>query len=86
MGLSRDGRLLAVGDGGGRVAIYDVRTRKLLQETSQGHHAEVGDLEFSPDGSLLAIPTKGELSNTVPLWDLQSGKVRRDCHGPTTNL
>ena len=78
MGLSRDGRLLAVGDGGGRVAIYDVRTRKLLQETSQGHHAEVGDLEFSPDGSLLAIPTKGELSNTLPLWDLQSGKVRRE--------
>ena len=38
LGLSRDGRLLAAGDGGGRVAIYDVRTRRLLQETFQGHH------------------------------------------------
>ena len=78
LGLSRDGRLLAAGDGGGRVAIYDVGTRRLLQETSQGHHAMVGDLEFSPDGSLLAIPSKAELSKTLPLWDLQSGKVRRE--------
>ena len=77
MGLSRDGRLLAVGDGGGRVAIYDIATRRLLQETSQGHHGMVGDLEFSPDRSLLAIPSKAELSKTLPLWDLQSGKVRR---------
>ena len=53
MGLSRDGRLLAVGDGGGRVAIDDIPTRRLLQETFQGHHNMVGALEFSPDGSLM---------------------------------
>ena len=38
IGLSRDGRLLAMGDGGGRVAIYDIRTRRPLQETFQGQH------------------------------------------------
>ena len=77
LGLSRDGRLLAVGDGGGRVAIYDLRTRKLLEETFQGHHNMVGDLEFSPDGSLLTIPSRLELSKTLPIWDVHGGKVRQ---------
>jgi WD40 repeat protein/DNA-binding SARP family transcriptional activator/type II secretory pathway predicted ATPase ExeA len=77
MGLSRDGRLLAVGDGGGRVEIYDTRTRKLLHKGFQGHHGMVGDLQFSPDGSLLAVPSKLEPSTTLPIWDVHDGKVRR---------
>jgi hypothetical protein len=77
LGLSRDGRLLAAGDGGGRVAIFDLRTRRLLRKGFQGHHAMVGDLEFSPDESLLAVPAKGELSRTLPIWDVHDGKVRQ---------
>jgi hypothetical protein len=77
LGLSRDGRLLAVGSGDGKVAIYDLRTRKLLQEQFQGQHDQVGDLEFSPDGSLLAIATNG-FTKTLPLWDVQGAKVRRE--------
>ena len=76
LGLSRDGRLLAAGDGAGRVAIYDVRTRKLLTETFQGQHGQVRELEFSPDGSLLAMPTS-ELTKTLPLWDVRGAKVRQ---------
>jgi WD40 repeat protein/DNA-binding SARP family transcriptional activator len=77
LGLSHDGRLLAAGDGGGRVAIFDLRTRRLLRKGFQGHHAMVGDLEFSPDGSLLAVPAKGEVSRTLPIWDVHDGNVRQ---------
>jgi WD40 repeat protein len=76
LGLSRDGRLLAAGDGAGRVAIYDVRTRKLLQQTFQGQHGQLRELEFSPDGSLLAMPSS-ELTTTLPLWDVRGAKVRQ---------
>jgi WD40 repeat protein/energy-coupling factor transporter ATP-binding protein EcfA2 len=78
LGLSPDGRLLAAGDGGGRVAIFDLGTRRLLRTGFQGHHAMVGNLEFSPDGSLLAVPSRGELSRTLPIWDVRDGKVRKE--------
>jgi hypothetical protein len=74
LGLSRDGRLLAVGDGDGTMAIYDLRTRQLLQEKFQGHD-QVIDLEFSPDGSLLAVATTG-FSEPVRLWDVHGARVR----------
>ena len=75
IGLSTDGRLLAVGDGDGTVAIYDVRSRQLLQEKFQGEGDQVIDLEFSPDGSLLAVATTG-YSEPVRLWDVQGARVR----------
>jgi WD domain, G-beta repeat len=74
LGLSRDGRLLAVGDGDGTMAIYDLPTRRLLQEKFQGHD-QVDDLEFSPDGSLLAVATTG-FSEPVRLWDVHGARVR----------
>jgi WD40 repeat protein len=74
LGLSRDGRLLAVGDGDGTMAIYDVRERRLLQEKFQGHD-QVSDLEFSPDGSLLAVATTG-FSEPVRLWDVHGARIR----------
>jgi WD40 repeat protein/DNA-binding SARP family transcriptional activator len=76
LGLSRDGQLLAVGDGDGTMAIYDLHTRRLLQEAFQGHD-QVNDLEFSPDRSLLAISTNGA-TEPVHLWDIQAGRMRQD--------
>jgi WD40 repeat protein len=76
LGLSRDGRRLAVGDGDGTMAIYDLNTRRLLQEAFQGRD-QVDDLEFNPDGSLLAIATTG-VTEPVHLWDVQGARLRRD--------
>jgi WD40 repeat protein/DNA-binding SARP family transcriptional activator len=72
---SPDGTLLAVGDGDGTVAIYDTRTRKLLQEKFQGHD-QVIDLEFNQDASLLAIATTG-FYEPVYLWDVARAQVHQ---------
>jgi WD40 repeat protein len=76
LGLSRDGALLAVGDKDGTVAIYYLRTRRLLQEQDQAQE-QVNSLEFSPDGTLLAISTNGE-GDPVRLWDIRGARVRQD--------
>ena len=54
LSLSADGRLLAMGDFSGRMAIFDVRSRRPLPGGFQAQ-AGVGDLALSLDGSLLAV-------------------------------
>jgi WD40 repeat protein len=77
LGLSRDGRLLAVGDSDGTVSIFDIRTRQLFQNNFHGAPTQVGNLQFSPDGSLLAIDIPSS-KDPVHLWDVQGGRVRHD--------
>jgi WD40 repeat protein len=74
LGLSPDGRLLAMGDYGGRVEVFDVRTRRPIPGDFRAGKS-VNDLEFSPDGSLLAVATGGGL---VQLWDVRSATLRHE--------
>jgi hypothetical protein len=73
LGLSPDGRLLAMGDYGGRVAVYDLQTRRPVPGDFRAGRS-VNDLDFSPDGSLLAVATGGGL---VQLWDVGTATLRR---------
>jgi WD40 repeat protein/DNA-binding SARP family transcriptional activator len=77
LGLSADGQRLAVGDSDGTVSIFDVRTRRLIQEKFHGAPTQVGNLEFSPDGSLLAINIPS-FTDPVHLWDVQGARKRYD--------
>jgi WD40 repeat protein len=52
-GNSRDGKLLAAGDGTGVVKVWDTATRAELS-TFRGHKDAVTALAFSPDGRTLA--------------------------------
>ena len=74
--LDPDGRLMAVGDADGTVAIFDVRTRRPIPGEFQAQ-SQITELEFSPDGSLLAFCTT-EPGEPVHLWDVRSGRLRRD--------
>jgi WD40 repeat protein/DNA-binding SARP family transcriptional activator len=74
LGLSPDGRLLAMGDFNGRMAIFDVRSRRPIPGNFRAGKS-VNDLEFSPDGSLLAVATGGGL---VQLWDVRSATPRHE--------
>ena len=71
--ISPDGRLLAVGghDGHGsdhRLTLIDLRSRSLLHEL-RGHSNVVLDIEFSPDGRLLA---SSSADATIRLWNLST--------------
>jgi WD40 repeat protein len=71
--LSPDGQLLAMGDGPGRVEVYDLRTRQPLPGNIPPAGTPINDLAFSPDGSLLAVASAGGL---VQLWDVRTTTLR----------
>jgi WD40 repeat protein len=71
--LSPDGRLLAMGDGGGRVEIFDLRTRRPLPGNIPPAGTPINDLAFSPDGSLLAAANSDGL---VQLWEVRTTTLR----------
>jgi WD40 repeat protein len=82
LALSPDGNLLAVWTNGSRdVQVQDVRTAKHYRSLALQEKARERDeacLAWSPDNSLLAV---GGVGNAVRLWDVASGRVRREFHG-----
>jgi WD40 repeat protein/tRNA A-37 threonylcarbamoyl transferase component Bud32 len=76
--FSPDGRTLAIAGGKGRVELWRVSTRKLLQAlvdpaaASSGQRALAG-VQFSPDGAVVAAG--GQETNHVTLWDASTGRV-----------
>jgi WD40 repeat protein len=73
LSLSADGRLLAMGDFNGRMAIFDTRSRRPLPGSFQAQ-AGVNDLALSPDGSLLAVALQE--GGLVQLWDVRRATLR----------
>lgn len=70
--LSGDGRLLAVGDGDGCLAVWDFRHRRLIRRY-RGHDSAIGKVIFSPDDrSLASISAYGRLR----VWDAADGRQR----------
>ncbi len=62
--------LLAAGDRGATINIYDVGARKLL-EICRGSHYSVSQIAFSPDGATLASANPGSAN----LWDVATGRL-----------
>jgi WD40 repeat protein len=75
--FSRAGKLLAVGESGGRrqrgeVTIWDWAGRRRLI-TLNGHSGGINALAFAPDGSRLV---SGDSAGIVKLWDVATGQER----------
>jgi WD40 repeat protein len=68
--FSPDGRTLATGGIGANVHLWDVRTGKLVRELEQ-NVGGVLTLDFSRDGSILAMSGEGE--PFASLWDVATG-------------
>ena len=64
------GWLLAAGDAGGHVRVWDVK-RKILRAICPGSSFDVYAVEFSPDGVTLASCGRDE----IRLWDLWSSRL-----------
>ncbi len=80
LALSPDGRMLAAGDDNGTVVLLDRRTRERIGGPLQVNLLEVGGLDFSPNGRLLAVAGRvGEArdAQSVKLVDLATRKVVR---------
>jgi WD40 repeat protein/DNA-binding SARP family transcriptional activator len=83
LSLSADGRLLAIGDFNGRMAIFDVETRQPLPGSFQAQ-AGVQDLVLSPNGSLLAVALQE--GGVVQLWDVRSATLRHELGTDLTDV
>jgi RNA polymerase sigma factor (sigma-70 family) len=80
LAFSPDGKTLATGDTLDKtIRLFDVASRKEQRQFTRPSF--VHDFAFSPDGSTLAA---GGNDGKVPLWDVASGKLLRELHGPFT--
>lgn len=71
LALSPDGTVLALSDGAGLIRLFDTATGERVDEltgTPGTASAGTGDLEFSPDGTRLAILGQGR----VTVWEVES--------------
>jgi WD40 repeat protein len=75
LAFSPDGRTLATGNGIiGEVTLWDAATGRQLRSFPAAHHIPIYCVAFSPDGRTLA---SGSGDGTVILWDVASGRPRR---------
>ena len=70
LAYSHDGKLLAGGDGNGKVSVWYTAGRKVAM-LLEGHKGAIRDAAFSPDDKLLATAS---VDKTARLWDMKTGK------------
>ncbi|MEM7129517.1 MAG: NB-ARC domain-containing protein [Chloroflexota bacterium] len=77
--FSPDGNLLALGEVGGAVRIWDVATRRQLS-TLMGHNDLVWAVAFHPSGTIVASCSEDQ---TIRLWDVFTGDSLEVLQGHT---
>ncbi|XP_038127938.1 WD repeat-containing protein 36 [Cyprinodon tularosa] len=71
MRLHRDSGMLAVALDDFTLAVVDIETRRIVRKFA-GHHGNVTDMTFSPDGRWLVTTA---MDCTIRTWDLPSGSL-----------
>jgi len=83
--LSHDDGILAAGDAGGAIMLYDVTNKKVLDKEMQYHSSGVNSLSFNGSSSYLV---SGGLDGAVYLWNVSTKKkvnAIRGCHRGSVN-
>jgi len=76
MAISQDGRVLAAQTGENRIALWDLTSRRLMNELEIPHG--IDRLRLSSTGTLLAVTTRPAPGEpTVEIWDLTAREIRR---------
>ena len=70
--FSPDGKLLAVGDSSGAVALWNPATGKRAGQPLLGHSGSVGSLGFGPSGRTLVTSNE---DGKLRLWDVATRKL-----------
>ncbi len=73
--FSPDGKYLAARNRSNKVEVRNCETKKLVCELG-GFETKIIWLDFSPDSQFLL--TAGDASETVKIWDIQTGRVAHD--------
>ncbi len=71
---SPDGQTLAVGCGDNSIRLLDIKTGTFQDEILNGHDDWVWNLEYSPDGTLLASSSRDK---TISLWNTTSWEIQQ---------
>ncbi|MEU8195425.1 serine/threonine-protein kinase [Microbispora amethystogenes] len=71
LAFAPDGRLMALGDGMGRIMLWSTRGPVPRPPVLHGVLEPVGAMAFAPDGRILAT---GGGEGTVQLWDVEAGR------------
>jgi WD40 repeat protein len=67
--LSRDGQIIASGDGEGVLIVWNGETGETLTQPMQAHGFVLNSLDFSPDGLVLA---SGSWDSTTKFWSTKT--------------
>jgi WD40 repeat protein len=88
LAITARGDKVAASWGDARVFLLDVKTGKVLhrlRHQHSGHRDRVASLDFSPDGSVLAVGL--EARDLIRLWDVAQGERARDItRGPNRDV
>ncbi|MFD0797191.1 caspase family protein [Maribacter chungangensis] len=80
--FSPDGKLIVTAYGDGKVRLWDVNTRKLVNILDHGEAVKYA--QFTQDGSLiLTIPSSG---NYISVWEVNTGKLIHKINGLSSGL
>ncbi|KAG8505660.1 WD repeat-containing protein 36, partial [Galemys pyrenaicus] len=69
--LHRDSGILGIALDDFSICVLDIETRKIVREFS-GHHGQINDMAFSPDGRWLV---SASMDCSIRTWDLPSGLI-----------
>ncbi|OLF12082.1 hypothetical protein BLA60_08660 [Actinophytocola xinjiangensis] len=74
--VSPDGRLVAAGGPDGELTVVDTATGRPVDAAFDGHTTTITDVEFSPNGTVLATASESaDLDQGVRLWSMPGGRL-----------
>jgi WD40 repeat protein len=80
LAVSRDGQIMASGDGGGEIIAWRGETGESLTEPIKAHSDRICSVDFSPDGAVLAT---GSYDTTTKFWCTKTWQMQGEpikCH------
>ena len=80
--FSRDGKILATGDGNGTTYLWELPAYRLVGRLTDPNSAGVGAVAFSADGKVLAT---GDVNNSTYIWRIPANQLAATLTSPSAD-